>query len=124
MRPFQRIFAGALMGSLLVTVAACNGETGTQLTFRQEPDTVEVVLTESFTFSPSEVTIPVGTVVRWINAAPIFHTITADGHNEWARATLSDQGETFEHLFEVPGTYPYYCEVHLEQDMTGVIVVE
>ncbi len=112
------------MGSLVLVAAACNGETGTQLTFGEQPDTVEVVLTESFTFSPAVVQIPAGTVVRWINAAPIFHTITADGHNEWARATLSDQGETFEHLFQVPGTYPYYCEVHLEQDMTGVIIVQ
>jgi plastocyanin len=127
MRPFLPFLAKTLIGALLLltfSAAACTTESGMQLTFGEKGDTVEVLLTQSFTFSPSQVTIPAGTVVRWVNTAPIFHTITPDGHTEWVRATLSEEGQTFEHTFEVPGTFPYYCEVHLDQDMTGTIVVE
>lgn len=87
-------------------------------------DVVEITLTSSSTFSPAQVTISSGTTVRWVNGASIFHTITPDGHSEWNRATVSQQGETFEHTFENPGTFPYFCEPHQSAGMTGTITVQ
>jgi len=87
-------------------------------------DVVEITLTSSFTFSPAQVTISSGTTVRWVNGASIFHTITPDGHSEWNRATMNQVGETFEHTFENPGTFPYFCEPHQSAGMTGTITVQ
>jgi len=87
-------------------------------------EVVEVILTSSFTFSPSEVTISPGTTVRWVNAAAIYHTITPDGHSEWSAATVTQAGQTFEHTFQAAGTFPYYCEPHRALGMAGTITVQ
>lgn len=108
-----------------VTVTA--GET-TQVDFalteEDGGEVVEITLTSSLTFSPDQVTISPGTTVRWVNGASIFHTITPDGHSEWTRATMSQAGETFEQTFDEAGTFPYFCEPHQSQGMTGVITVQ
>lgn len=87
-------------------------------------DAVEVHLTSSRTFSPADLTIEAGTTVRWVNDAAIFHTITPDGHTEWTRQEMSSAGQTFEHTFSSEGTFPYFCEPHQAEGMTGTITVE
>ena len=94
------------------------------LTATDGGNVVEINLTTSLTFSPANPTIEPGTTVRWINDASIFHTITPDGHTEWERQTLSSAGETFEHTFMDEGSYPYFCEPHESQGMTGTITVQ
>lgn len=87
-------------------------------------DVVEVHMTSSLTFSPSQLTVEPGTTVRWINDASIFHTITPDGHTEWSEGTVSSSGDTFSHTFQTEGTFPYYCSPHRSQGMTGTVTVE
>lgn len=77
----------------------------------------------SLQFSPSTLTIDAGTAVRWINVSTVLHTVTPDGHSEWSSATLADEGDTFIHTFDAPGTYQYFCEPHVGQGMTGTITV-
>ena len=84
---------------------------------------VEVAAMGDLTFSPADVTIEPGTTVRWVNNSDLFHTVTPDGHSEWSHQDLAS-GATFEHTFETEGTFPYYCEPHLSQGMTGTITVE
>lgn len=123
MNTARRFFLPALIlgiGALLLP--ACEEE-GNQV-LDPNGDVVEISLTQVNTFEPGEVTIAPGTTVRWINAAPIFHTITPDGHEEWLRATLDDTGDTFEHTFEEAGIFPYFCEVHENVGMTGTITVQ
>ncbi|MDX1495432.1 MAG: plastocyanin/azurin family copper-binding protein [Longimicrobiales bacterium] len=79
--------------------------------------------TGSLEFSPSTVTIDAGTQVRWINVSTVLHTVTPDGHSEWTAATLADDGDTFIHTFNTPGTYEYYCEPHVGSNMRGTITV-
>jgi plastocyanin len=83
----------------------------------------EVGLTANFVFTPAELTISAGTTVRWVNQANVFHTITPDGHTEWSRATVEQQGDSFSHTFDTPGVYPYFCEPH-QPTMTGTITVQ
>ncbi len=90
----------------------------------ENDDVVEIQLTVSQTFSPDDVTIEPGTTVRWVNVSNELHTVTPDGHSEWARAELSSSGETFEHTFETEGVFDYFCEPHLAMGMTGTIRVE
>ena len=88
-------------------------------------DDVEIItLTSNLTFSRSNLTIEPGTTVRWVNGASIGHTVTPDGHSEWARWATDSQGQTFEHTFDAPGTFAYFCEPHQAVGMTGVITVQ
>ena len=86
-------------------------------------DTVEVTLT-NYAFSPDELTIAPGTLVRWVNNTSTFHTITPDGHNEWNEGSVSSQGEEFTHTFMNEGTFPYYCSPHQSLGMVGTITVQ
>ncbi|WP_290817145.1 plastocyanin/azurin family copper-binding protein [Halovivax sp.] len=103
-------------------------------------------------FEPEEYETTVGDPVVWKNTSEADHTVTAyeDGLPEGAsffasggyetEAEASDAywnnfggafstGETYEHTFEVPGTYAYYCVPH-EKDgrgdgrMMGLVHVE
>jgi plastocyanin len=85
---------------------------------------VEIEMFET-SFSPANVTIEAGTTVRWVNRRDVFHTVTPEGHSEWARASISASvGETFEHTFETPGEFAYFCEPHLSVGMLGEIRVQ
>lgn len=46
-----------------------------------------------------------------------------DGAAAWDSGILSQQGATFEHTFEVTGTYDYFCTPHKSLGMVGRIVV-
>ena len=54
----------------------------------------------------------------------MLHTVTPDGHTEWARWETTSTGQSFEHTFNTPGTYDYYCEPHRGMGMTGSITVQ
>ncbi|MGH9173505.1 MAG: plastocyanin/azurin family copper-binding protein [Vicinamibacterales bacterium] len=86
---------------------------------------VEVRLTANLTFVPAQVTISPGQTIRWVNeAAAPDHTVTPDGHSEWTSQPMTDAGQTFEHTFNSAGSFPYFCEPHLSQGMTGTITVQ
>ncbi len=87
-------------------------------------DVVEVLLTADDTFSPANVTISPGTTVRWTNVTDNLHTITPDGHTEWVPAVLTQAGQTFEHTFLTPGSYPYYSQPDADLGMAGNVTVE
>lgn len=86
-------------------------------------DTVDVVLT-NYAFTPGDLTIEPGTMVRWVNDTNTFHTITPDGHSEWNEGSVSSMGEMFTHTFTVEGTFPYYCSPHQSLGMTGTVTVQ
>lgn len=105
-----------------VTVVAGQTETSSfALTDVFTGETVEA--TADLTFSPSTLTIDAGTDVRWMNVSAVLHTVTPDGHTEWTRVELADEGDLFVHTFTTPGTYEYFCEPHVGQGMTGTITV-
>ena len=79
--------------------------------------------TDALTFSQPNVTISAGTAVRWVNTGVMLHTVTPDGHSEWTAANLATTGASFQHTFNTPGTYDYYCEPHVGSGMTGTITV-
>lgn len=85
---------------------------------------IEVTLLDA-SFQPAEITIPAGTTVEWIDTGLLPHTVTAvDG--SFDSGTLQN-GDTFRHTFEEPGSYPYYCQFHGTPDgsgMAGVVIVE
>jgi plastocyanin len=46
-----------------------------------------------------------------------------EGAEGWNGTTFTTQGKTFEHTFEVEGTYDYFCIPHKSVGMVGRIVV-
>jgi len=98
-------------------------------------------------FRPADLTVTAGTTVTWRNTSSHGHTVTAfqDAYPEevsfWASGGFDSQaaaeeawegdnggvlkqGETFEHRFDVPGQYDYFCIPHLDADMVGSIEVQ
>jgi plastocyanin len=76
------------------------------------------VVIQDFAFQPQNLNIVVGTTVRWTNNDPYPHTATSPGNFD--SGTLN-QGQSYQHTFNTPGTYNYFCAVH--PNMTGSIIV-
>jgi len=72
---------------------------------------------KNFAFEPSEVTVPSGAKVVWVNDDGAQHIIKAAGFES---AALSN-GAAYEHVFSEPGDYPYSCGIH--PSMQGKITV-
>lgn len=75
-------------------------------------------------FSPNVVTIDRGQTVRWVYVSGGPHTVTPDGHSEWASVSMNQSGQTFEHVFYNSGEYRYLCQPHAGAGMTGRVVVQ
>jgi plastocyanin len=70
-------------------------------------------------FRAGELRVPVGTRVRWTNEDRVQHTVTAnDGSFD---SGLLDPGDTFDRVFDRPGTYAYHCTPH--PFMLGRVIV-
>jgi len=82
----------------------------------------------SISFSPNDLTIEAGDIVRWVWSAG-SHTVTsgtglADPDiGILFDAPLNSANTTFEFTFDTPGDYPYFCRPHVGLGMTGVIRV-
>lgn len=63
-----------------------------------------------FSYSETELTIPVGTTVTWVNVGEFQHSATADDGS--FDTGLFDAGEQASITFDTPGTFPYYCILH------------
>ena len=101
-------------------------------------------MTQGFAFDPERLRVDPGTTVRWVNDSEVGHTVTAyeegiperagyfaSGGFDSERAARNDvregllaAGETYEHTFDVGGTYEYFCVPHEGSGMTGTVVVE
>jgi plastocyanin len=79
-------------------------------------DAVQIV---DFNFSPQKLQVEAGTTVTFTNEDGFAHTATAKDKS-FDSGNL-EQGGTFEHTFDTPGTYEYLCAIH--NSMTGSVVV-
>jgi plastocyanin len=93
-------------------------------------------MTSALKFEPSRLTIPKGTTLTWRNTGAVGHTVTdnptkaankADaalpsGAEPWDSGNI-DAGGTFQHTFDTPGTYTYFCIPHEAAGMVATITV-
>ena len=68
-------------------------------------------------YLPGEVVIISGDTVTWINKDETVHTVTGgiatlEGPNYTIDSHAIHAGETFSHVFESTGEYPYFCVIH------------
>ena len=71
---------------------------------------VDVRIDDNF-YRPKKITVPVGTTVRWTNEGRNEHNVLADKGSRFGIDGI-DRGATYEHRFDKPGRYGYYCSLH------------
>jgi len=88
-------------------------------------------------FAPQTLTVNVGDKVVWKNTSEVTHDVVADPTKALYRVDVKlptggrpfgsnylQPGQSFSHLFEVPGIYHYVCTLHEGSGMKGVIIVK
>jgi plastocyanin len=83
-------------------------------------DTTNVITIDNFTFSPKELTIAVGTTVKWVNHDDIPHTIVEKKTTFRSKALDTDDSYSF--TFTSAGTFDYFCGLH--PHMVGQVIVK
>jgi plastocyanin len=85
------------------------------------PTTVMEGPGNSFTFSPSTVTVKQGETITLDNVSSTAHTFTVTGQSIDVE---TQPGMTAQVTIDLPpGTYPFVCRFHESMGMTGTLVV-
>ena len=84
--------------------------------------TTHDVTVQNFSFSPQNLTITVGDIVRWTNISGT-HNVKADD-NSFTSGSAAPAPWEYTHTFTAAGNNPYYCEPHQGMGMTGTIIVQ
>lgn len=141
---------GVSRRAFLAGAGVAAGTAGTaSVATAQEGQRRTVEMTDSLVFDPDSLTIAPGDTVVWENVGSIGHSVTAYAEEipedaeyfasgdfdaeQAARSayTAGDPdsgdiagGQTYEHTFEVVGTYGYFCIPHESAGMVGQITVQ
>lgn len=125
----------ATAATVLLATAACGGGGGKDAEQAKGPEAREVSLLR-LAFEPGDLSVPAGTRVTWRNDEVIGHTVTSgpvtgvdattglrsgqtpDGKFD---SPLATKGATFSYTFDSPGTYSYYCAIHLGMNARVVV---
>ncbi|MWG33370.1 cupredoxin domain-containing protein [Halomarina oriensis] len=140
----RRTFLTTVAGVTTTALAGCIGSSLPQ------PASDYDVGMSHHSYLPEAVEVRVGETVVWGNSGSRGHTVTAyggeipEGAAYFASGGFEDEdaardawnanpsqpeggliapGETFEHTFEMPGTYGYVCIPHEPQGMVGTVTV-
>lgn len=139
----RRAFLASATGALSVGVGGCTGIGGS----RTRMPAYDIGMAAS-AFTPADYEVRAGDTVTWQNTNSRAHTVTAyetkipaaaeyfaSGGFETERAAREafwdnfggaipgNAGATYEHTFETPGTYEYFCVPHERGGMIGTVHV-
>ena len=105
-----------------VVVAALSGPVvGALLAFGAVAAQEENVVTiDNFTFTAPELTVAVGTTVKWVNHDDIPHSVV--DKNKAFRSKALDTDDSYSFTFASAGTFDYFCGLH--PHMVGKIIVK
>jgi plastocyanin len=84
------------------------------------PDATDVITIDNFTFTPKELTVAVGTTVKWVNHDDIPHTVVEKKTTFRSKALDTDDSYSF--TFTSAGTFDYFCGLH--PHMVGQVIVK
>jgi plastocyanin len=79
------------------------------------------VAIQDFAFTPTALTVKVGSVVTWTNVDSEAHTVRTMSGDALHSGVLNTN-DTFSHTFDAPGIYPYHCSIHPEMQATITVV--
>jgi len=141
----RRVYLAAIGATASASLAGCSSALGGVAADPCSGEDCHIGMNRT-QFLPDVYEISVGDTVVWKNTSEADHTITAyddgipDEADFFATGGFEDQQsarnawqgqrggrlgprETFEHTFDVPGTYEYFCIPHERAEMDGKIVV-
>lgn len=140
----RRVYLAAVGTAVSASLAGCSS---VRSAFNDESCTGEdcYIGMSRTEFTPESYEISAGDTVVWKNTSEAYHTVTAyesqipdeaeyfasGGYESQLAAydAWDDHGgelgtrDTYEHTFEIPGTYDYFCIPHERAQMVGEIVV-
>ena len=109
--PGRAVVAAMLLGPLVGALLAYGAVAA------QEANEIKI---DNFVFNPPELTIAVGTTVKFVNHDDIPHSVV--DKNKAFRSKALDTDDSFTFTFANAGTYDYFCGLH--PHMTGKIIVK
>jgi plastocyanin len=85
------------------------------------------VVMKNIQFDPAETTVSAGDTVTWTNDESVAHDVDKESgpgpqFSSGPQGGMNE-GDTFKHTFDKPGTYKYICRVHAP-GMAGTIIVK
>ena len=83
-------------------------------------DATNVITIDNFTFTPPELTVAVGTTVKWVNHDDIPHLVV--NKDKAFRSKALDTDDSFSYTFASAGTFDYFCALHPQ--MVGKVIVK
>lgn len=101
-------------------IVSCGKSSGYGSNNTTPPPVANAVSIVNMSFSPSTLTVPVGTTVTWTNNDGMTHTVTSDS-SSFDSGNIA-MGSKYSRVFSVAGTYEYHCTIH--PAMKGAIVVK
>ena len=121
-RPITLVFALALAFTAVAFVHPVKAQGGSDAPLMADSpaQAARGVTIDNFSFSPTPITVPVGTTLTWTNHDDVPHTVVSDDQQFKSKALDTD--EKFSYTFDKPGTYAYFCSIHPK--MVAKVVVE
>jgi plastocyanin len=86
----------------------------------EETKDANVVTIDNFSFAPGDLTVAVGTTVKFVNRDDIPHTVVEN--NKAFRSKPLDTDDSYSYTFASAGTFGYFCGLHPK--MVGKIIVK
>jgi plastocyanin len=83
-------------------------------------DATNVITIDNFTFTPPELTVAVGTTVKWVNHDDIPHTVV--NKDKVFRSKALDTDDSYSFTFASAGTFDYFCGLH--PHMVGKVIAK
>ena len=111
----------------VIFISACGSSTspsGTPASAPAGSTSITIVsgasLLTTTAYSPSPITVTVGTTVSWLNSDTTTHTAVANTGLFTSQEIAPNA--RFNFTFTSPGTFPYHCTIH--PNMIGTITVQ
>ena len=110
--PSRAVVVAMLLGPILGAMLAF-GAVAAQ-------DATNAITIDNFTFSPKELTVAVGTTIKWVNHDDIPHTVVEKKTTFRSKALDTDDSYSF--TFTSAGEFDYFCGLH--PHMVGKVIVK
>jgi plastocyanin len=114
---FNRGLVAALLLGPAIGAMLAFGTVAAQDATKKDANEITI---DNFTFTPKELTVAVGTTVKWVNHDDIPHTIVEK--KTAFRSKALDTDDSYSFTFTSAGTFDYFCGLH--PHMVGQVIVK
>jgi plastocyanin len=115
--PSRALVVAMLLGPVLGAILAFGTVAAQDAT---KKDVGSAITIDNFTFTPKELTVAVGTTVKWVNHDDIPHTVVEK--KTTFRSKALDTDDSYSYTFASAGTFDYFCGLH--PHMVGQVIVK